>query len=446
MAEDTGHHEQADGGPAAKDHRTRRGLLAGAAGALGVAAAGVVGKAAPALADNGNPVLQGTDNVFPTKRTAVFTPNNSEVGILADPNQSGKGSLGVYGIGQDIGVLGEGAPGGTAGVTGRGGVTGVSGYGGIGVFGSAPDAPFGGGTGVQGAGGGNDPGVRGTGGSGGNGPGVVGFGGEFGGDGVQGNGNGNGNGVTGNGSGTGAGVVGFGGAGGDGVQGNGNGNGNGVTGNGSGTGAGVAGYSTSGWGVFAESASNTALQALGHTGTGVVGTSTGAAGVYGQSGATDGFAITRDGVRGFTDSAKAAGVRGQNASGGHGVSGGTSSTGGGGSAAVDGTNSGTGPGVRGAGGIGVLAQATGSGATALSVQGPAVFSRSGVLTVAAGKSSANVTGVALTSASLVLATLQQHITGVYVQAAVPNVTGSSFTVYLSKAVTAATKVAWFIIN
>jgi hypothetical protein len=35
---------------------------------------------------------------------------------------------------------------------------------------------------------------------------------------------------------------------------------------------------------------------------------------------------------------------------------------------------------------------------------------------------------------------------VYVTAAVPNVTGSSFTVYLSKAVTAATKVAWFVVN
>jgi len=35
---------------------------------------------------------------------------------------------------------------------------------------------------------------------------------------------------------------------------------------------------------------------------------------------------------------------------------------------------------------------------------------------------------------------------VYVTAAVPNVAGSSFTVYLSKAVTAATTVGWFIAN
>jgi hypothetical protein len=87
----------------------------------------------------------------------------------------------------------------------------------------------------------------------------------------------------------------------------------------------------------------------------------------------------------------------------------------------------------------------GSG-TALQVSGPAVFSRSGVLTVTAGSAKATQTGVALTSASLVLVTLQQHTTGVYVLAAVPKVSGSSFTVHLSKAVSAATKVAWFVVN
>lgn len=71
----------------------------------------------------------------------------------------------------------------------------------------------------------------------------------------------------------------------------------------------------------------------------------------------------------------------------------------------------------------------------------------------AGHSSATVTGVALSAAppfilkeSLVLATLQEHRAGLYVLAAVPDVKASSFTVYLSKAVTAATRVAWFIVN
>jgi hypothetical protein len=74
-------------------------------------------------------------------------------------------------------------------------------------------------------------------------------------------------------------------------------------------------------------------------------------------------------------------------------------------------NDGSGPGVHGDAfnGIGVLA----AGATALSVQGPAVFSRSGVLTVRAGRSSALQTVVPLSQASLVLATIQQDVDGVW---------------------------------
>jgi len=54
--------------------------------------------------------------------------------------------------------------------------------------------------------------------------------------------------------------------------------------------------------------------------------------------------------------------------------------------------------------------------------------------------------VALTTASLVLATLQDNRAGIFVQAAVPNISGSSFTIHLSKAVSANTKVAWFVVN
>jgi hypothetical protein len=74
---------------------------------------------------NGNPVLQGTDNCFMTHRTAVLTSGSHEVGI-ADPNTSGKGTLGVYGIGQNSGVLGEG---GSAGLTGTRLGDGVRGFG-----------------------------------------------------------------------------------------------------------------------------------------------------------------------------------------------------------------------------------------------------------------------------------------------------------------------------
>ena len=93
----------------------------------------------------------------------------------------------------------------------------------------------------------------------------------------------------------------------------------------------------------------------------------------------------------------------------------------------------------------MLAENT-AGGTALKATGPAVFSRSGVLKVPAGKSSVTRTGVALSAASLVLATLQQDQAGVWVRSAVPNVAGSSFTVNLSKAVSASTKVAWFVVN
>jgi hypothetical protein len=80
------------------------------------------------------------------------------------------------------------------------------------------------------------------------------------------------------------------------------------------------------------------------------------------------------------------------------------------------------------------------------VTGQAAFSRSGLLTVPAGSSKVTANGVALTSASLVLVTLQRHASGLYVLAAAPNVSGSSFTVYLSENVSASTPVAWFIIN
>jgi hypothetical protein len=56
------------------------------------------------------------------------------------------------------------------------------------------------------------------------------------------------------------------------------------------------------------------------------------------------------------------------------------------------------------------------------------------------------TGAALTAASLVLTIVQQHRDGVHVQTAVPDIAASSFTVFLSKAVPASTKVAWFIVN
>ena len=196
--------------------------------------------------------------------------------------------------------------------------------------------------------------------------------------------------------------------------------------------AALAGTATgSGTGVIGNSDSGDA----------VLGTSVGGAGVHGTSSGSG------SGVHGTIDGPSGIGVFGENPSGTAvgGISGasdgvgGTSTSGNG----VHGVSS-TGVGVSGecAAGTGVLA----AGKTALKVKGPAVFSRSGILTVAAGSSSATKTGVALSSASLVLATLQQDRAGVWVRSAVPNVAASSFTIHLSKAVSARAKVAWFVVN
>jgi hypothetical protein len=333
--------------------RPRRAMLAGAAGALGVVAAETLARATPAQATQGAAVLEGQDNTGATSRTGVFTTGNTEFGILADPNTSGKGSLGVYGHGKDVGVLGNAA---TAGN----------------------------GTGVHGFGSGSGSGVAGHGGRT-NAAGVLGTGGGDAGVGVFGRGSGSGHGVVGHG--------GHLGIGGDGVSGTG----------GDAGGAGVSGIGARG--------------GPGKGGPGIIGFGTGGnPGVIGETsgpnsnGVEGGGAGKGDGVLGFATVGN--GVHGQ---------------------VVDPK------------GVGVLAENT-AGGTALQATGPTIFSRSGVLTVGAGKSAVTKTGVSLTAASLVLATLQQNRTRVWVRSAVPNVAGSSFTIHLNKAVTASTKVAWFIVN
>lgn len=88
-----------------------------------------------------------------------------------------------------------------------------------------------------------------------------------------------------------------------------------------------------------------------------------------------------------------------------------------------------------------------AGGVALKVAGAAQFAQSGLVAIAAGGKSATVTGVALRAASVVLATVQNPA-GVFVQNAVPNVTGSAITINLNKAVPTGmtAKVAWFVVN
>jgi len=183
--------------------------------------------------------------------------------------------------------------------------------------------------------------------------------------------------------------------------------------------------------IEASSDSFNAVFALSNSGTGVAAQSSSSSAIFGDSG-------SGTGVVGHSTSGT--GVSGQSALG-EGVSGESSGSG----SAVHGTNFGSGTGVMGecAAGTGVLA----SGKTALKVKGPAVFSRSGILTVAAGQSSAQKTGIALTPVSFVLATIQGNVAGVHVQG-VTLVTGSpgSFTIHLNKSVPAKTKVAWFAVN
>jgi hypothetical protein len=95
-------------------------------------------------------------------------------------------------------------------------------------------------------------------------------------------------------------------------------------------------------------------------------------------------------------------------------------------------------------GVGVFAQGP---TTGLKVNGAAVFSRSGRVTISSGSSTATVKHLSLTSSSLVLATIQGFVAGVNVQG-VTIVTGTngSFTVHLNKTAPSAIVVGWFIVN
>jgi hypothetical protein len=170
---------------------------------------------------------------------------------------------------------------------------------------------------------------------------------------------------------------------------------------------------------LATATGESAILADASSGSGVQGFATGAGtGVNGTGGASNGPGVqgtgggTGNGVSGFGGSGGGNGVEGQAGS---------------------------------AAGAGVLAF-NGFGGTALQVNGIAAFRRSGLFTVAAGSSSGTVFGVTLSSASLVLATLQQDRAGVWVRSVVPNTAPGAFTIHLNKAVTASITVAWFVVN
>ena len=212
----------------------------------------------------------------------------------------------------------------------------------------------------------------------------------------------------------------------------------------------MVGYGVNGAGVTGRGHPGVIGFAQNQGDVGVVGFGNGSGdGVQGVAGAT-GSAGVRGVVPGNIGS-NADGVVGEAAGSGSGVVGFGGPAGGTGVVGAGGGQSPSPPGngIRGltsdSRGAGVIAENT-AGGTALQVIGMARFSGSGVLTVPAGSSKVTKTGVPLTTASLVLATLQQNVAGVYVQAAVPNVSGSSFSIHLNKAVSANITVGWFIVN
>jgi len=81
------------------------------------------------------------------------------------------------------------------------------------------------------------------------------------------------------------------------------------------------------------------------------------------------------------------------------------------------------------------------------VTGRAIFpTAQGLLTIAKGSRSVSAERPALTGDTLVLATLQQNRAGVYIQAAVADPAAGTVTIYLNKAVPAATKVAYLVLG
>jgi hypothetical protein len=241
--------------------------------------------------------------------------------------------------------------------------------------------------------------------------------------------------------------------------------------------SGVYGYSKhpDGYGVYGSNLPSGALGILGTKGQGVMGSAADAEGVRGESSNNNGVAgksggKAKAGVLGEATNTDGLGVQGRNTVshtygflGGkeNGLYGASPVTGGAavlgehshpGGAAVYGSNTATHVG----GGLGVMGVGVMGNAPsdldhwALVASGRAGFSRSGLLTIAAGKSSTSATVPALTAGapmpSLVLATLQTNRAGVYIQAAVASPGSNKITIYLNKKVTAATKVAYFVLN
>jgi hypothetical protein len=96
------------------------------------------------------------------------------------------------------------------------------------------------------------------------------------------------------------------------------------------------------------------------------------------------------------------------------------------------------------GAVAVWAEAAETNQYALRAIGKVRFSRSGRLTLGAGKSSVKVTLAGVSSGTHVLAQLGSHRPGFYIAAVVP--TSGSFTVYLNRALTSNAYVHWVVLD
>jgi hypothetical protein len=100
-------------------------------------------------------------------------------------------------------------------------------------------------------------------------------------------------------------------------------------------------------------------------------------------------------------------------------------------------------------GVGVWAQAALPGSTALRADGPSdfngvtTFSRSGVAAVRPGSDRVTVSGVQLTADTAILATLQSHVTGVFLHAVETDAASGAFTIFLNTAPDRDLRIGWF---
>ncbi len=225
-------------------------------------------------------------------------------------------------------------------------------------------------------------------------------------------------------------------------------------------GFGVQGTSLNGWGVHGVITGSGLAAVLANDNTsigafGVQGISGNGTGIYGLTGADGQSGVagvdtsTTGGHGTYGRSSNGVGVYGTTgANGQSGVEGVDTSANGG--YGVQGVSDNGGTGVYGSSDTGVGVSAVSTSGVALKVSGVADFSRCGTATVVGTATTSaqtvSVTGVPLTASSLILTTPQGHVAGVAVAGVTADVSGSSFVIHLTKAITVSLPIAWFVVG